>query len=60
MVALLAGVSVDSADESLLVPLHNAASFGHLDVVRLLLEKGANPNAQDRFVPSLFEQSFDD
>jgi len=28
-------------------PLHFAANNGHVDVVRFLLEKGANVNAQD-------------
>lgn len=30
-------------------PLHNASSFGHADVVRLLLEAGANPNTRDNW-----------
>ena len=28
-------------------PLHSAAHVGHLDVVKLLLEHGADPNVQD-------------
>lgn len=30
-------------------PLHNACSFGHVDVVRLLLEAGAAPNTTDNW-----------
>lgn len=29
--------------------MHNACSFGHADVVRLLLEAGANPNTRDNW-----------
>lgn len=32
-----------------LIPLHNASSFGHADVVRILLSRGANPNARDNW-----------
>ena len=32
-----------------LVPLHNACSFGHSDVVLLLLKHGADPNARDNW-----------
>ena len=32
-----------------LVPLHNACSFGHTDVVTLLLKHGANPNTRDNW-----------
>ena len=30
-------------------PLHNACSFGHEDVVGLLLEAGADPNTRDNW-----------
>ncbi|VDP70269.1 unnamed protein product [Echinostoma caproni] len=30
-----------------LVPLHNACSFGHLEVVHLMLAAGSDPNARD-------------
>ena len=32
-----------------LIPLHNSCSFGHVDVVQLLLSYGANPNTQDNW-----------
>ncbi len=35
------------SDFSGLVPLHNSASYGHIDVTELLLKSGANVNAVD-------------
>ncbi len=32
-----------------LIPLHNASSFGHAEVVSLLLAHGADPNARDNW-----------
>lgn len=32
-----------------LEPIHNASSFGHCDVIELLIERGANVNAVDRW-----------
>ena len=32
-----------------LIPLHNACSFGHADVVSLLLKNGADPNSRDNW-----------
>ena len=32
-----------------LIPLHNACSFGHAEVVRLLLRHGADPNSRDNW-----------
>lgn len=43
------GGSIQARDEGGLHPLHNACSFGHADVVRLLLEAGANPNIKDNW-----------
>ena len=34
-------------DDGGLIPLHNACSFGHAEVVALLLGAGADPNAKD-------------
>jgi hypothetical protein len=32
-----------------LIPLHNACSFGHAEVVKLLLKNGADGNARDNW-----------
>ena len=32
-----------------LIPLHNACSFGHTEVVSILLAHGSNPNARDNW-----------
>ena len=32
-----------------LIPLHNACSFGHAEVVQLLLTSGADPNTRDNW-----------
>ena len=32
-----------------LIPLHNASSFGHAEVVSILLAQGADPNARDNW-----------
>ena len=34
-------------DDGGLIPLHNACSFGHAEVVALLMGAGADPNAKD-------------
>lgn len=38
--------SVHACDRASLQPLHNAASYGHLKVVTLLIKSGADINAQ--------------
>ena len=38
---------VEAEDEDRRTPLHFAAAHGHLEVVKALLEKGANTDAQD-------------
>ncbi len=41
--------SLSVRDDGGLVPLHNACSFGHADVTKLLLDSGANPNELDNW-----------
>ena len=40
---------VSSRDEKSKTALHHAASAGHVEVVKLLLENGADPSARDSF-----------
>ncbi|GHV13863.1 hypothetical protein AGMMS49938_09060 [Fibrobacterales bacterium] len=42
---LLQGVKINANDDNGYTPLNNAAYYGNLDVVKFLLEKGANINA---------------
>lgn len=46
---LQTGANVHSRDDGGLIPLHNACSFGHAEVVSLLLCQGADPNARDNW-----------
>eukprot|EP00241_Pyramimonas_parkeae_P007107 CAMPEP_0114252224 /NCGR_PEP_ID=MMETSP0058-20121206/15719_1 /TAXON_ID=36894 /ORGANISM="Pyramimonas parkeae, CCMP726" /LENGTH=305 /DNA_ID=CAMNT_0001366137 /DNA_START=380 /DNA_END=1295 /DNA_ORIENTATION=+ len=41
------GVEVNGADEAGITPLHDAAYYGHVEIVRLLLSKGAKVTAVD-------------
>jgi ankyrin repeat protein len=41
------GVDLDAADGNGVRPLHLAAITNRLDVVKLLINKGANPTKQD-------------
>lgn len=43
---LSAGVNVDERGEHGYTPLHDAVELGHLEVVKLLLKNGADPNQQ--------------
>ena len=43
------GAAVGARDDGGLIPLHNACSFGHAEVVSLLLKHGADPNARDNW-----------
>lgn len=46
---LQTGANVHARDDGGLIPLHNACSFGHAEVVSLLLCHGADPNARDNW-----------
>lgn len=46
---LQTGANVHARDDGGLIPLHNACSFGHAEVVGLLLCQGADPNARDNW-----------
>lgn len=43
------GSNVQARDDGGLIPLHNACSSGHAEVVNLLLQHGADPNARDNW-----------
>ena len=47
------GADVQAKDKGGLVPLHNACSYGHLEVVIALVTNGANVNSADlwKFTP---------
>ena len=42
--------NVRASDKGLLQPIHNAASYGHLEVTDLLIKNGADVNAQDIYL----------
>lgn len=46
---LKAGASVDALSETMLTPLHEAAGKSLVDLVKLLVDAGANVNARDKF-----------
>lgn len=56
---VVARADVNAPDKGGLIPLHNAASYGHLDIAALLIKHDTNVNATDRwgFTP-LHEVSF--
>jgi tankyrase len=39
-----------ACDKGMLQPLHNSASYGHLEVADLLIRSGADVNAQDVYL----------
>ncbi|ORZ05732.1 ankyrin repeat-containing domain protein, partial [Lobosporangium transversale] len=41
------GISIDTQDENGYSALHAAASYGHKELIKYLLGKGANVNIQD-------------
>ena len=43
------GADVNADDKGGLIPLHNASSYGHLDIAALLIDKGGHVNAQDKW-----------
>ena len=43
------GADVNSIDRGGLIPLHNAASYGHIEIAQLLLDAGSQVNANDRW-----------
>lgn len=43
------GANVHSRDDGGLIPLHNACSFGHAEVVVILLRSGGDANARDNW-----------
>uniref|UniRef100_A0A8C2XNG3 Poly [ADP-ribose] polymerase n=1 Tax=Cyclopterus lumpus TaxID=8103 RepID=A0A8C2XNG3_CYCLU len=47
--SLFMGANVHARDDGGLIPLHNACSFGHSEVVSLLLCQGADPNSRDNW-----------
>ena len=57
MVALLLDVSADpnAADSDGWTPLHEASFTGTLEVARLLLEHGADPDAKTRKFETIFD-----
>lgn len=46
---LQTGANVHARDDGGLIPLHNACSFGHAEVVSLLLCQGADSNSRDNW-----------
>ena len=46
---LESGAEVNLKDKGGLIPLHNASSFGHLEIAGLLIEYGAEVNQPDKW-----------
>ena len=40
---------MNAEDKGGLIPLHNASSYGHLDIASLLIDNGGHVNAQDKW-----------
>ena len=43
------GAEVNAVDRGGLIPLHNAASYGHVEIAQVLLSHGSHVNANDRW-----------
>ena len=43
------GADVNAEDRGGLIPLHNAASYGHVEIAQVLLKHGSHVNANDRW-----------
>lgn len=43
------GADVNAQDKGGLIPLHNASSYGHVDIAAFLIKSGALVNATDRW-----------
>ena len=43
------GADVNAVDRGGLIPLHNAASYGHVEIAQVLLSNGSHVNANDRW-----------
>lgn len=46
---LESGADVNAKDKGGLIPLHNASSYGHVDVAALLIRYGTSVNAVDKW-----------
>ncbi len=46
---LSVGADVNAQDKGGLIPLHNASSYGHVDVAALLIRHGTAVNAVDKW-----------
>ena len=44
------GADVNAQDKGGLIPLHNASSYGHVDIASLLINNNSLVNATDRLV----------
>ena len=42
-------VNIDCQDSEGFTPLHKAAAYNHLEVVKYLLRQGANPNSFNKY-----------
>src|SRR5437762_655610 len=57
--AHLKNIPVDTRDQHNRTPLMCAAGYTHVEVVRLLLQNGANPNTQDKYSSTVLGYAID-